>query len=133
MENKLSNDPLGHIKIAVSDFKKSKEFYKIIFDKIGFKQISNKDKSAGWATIEGLGIWIAQAEILEPKYKFSAPGLHHFCFKAHSKEQIDEVYELIKNKTIIFDKPEAYPQYTKNYYAVFFSDPDGIRLEVAYY
>ena len=33
----------------------------------------------------------------------------------------------------VFDKPQSYPEYTKKYYAVFFSDPDGMKIEVAYY
>src|SRR3989338_4064821 len=98
-----SHDPLGHIKISVSDLKKSKEFYNLIFSILGFKQISNKEKSAGWATIEGFGISIAQAETLRPKYKFSAPGIHNLCIKAHSKEQVDTIYNIVKTKTHIFD------------------------------
>ncbi|KKP29135.1 MAG: Glyoxalase/bleomycin resistance protein/dioxygenase [Parcubacteria group bacterium GW2011_GWA2_31_28] len=133
MENHLPRDPLGHIKLAVSDFKKSLEFYSIIFEKLGFKKVSQKEKSAAWVTKEGFGISIAQAEKLEPKYVFFAPGLHHLCFKALSKNKVDEIYSLLKEKTKIFDEPQAYPGYTADYYAVFFSDPDGIKLEVAYY
>ncbi|MBM3232811.1 bleomycin resistance protein [Candidatus Pacearchaeota archaeon] len=133
MKDNLSRDPIGHIKIAVSNFEKSQEFYKLIFDKLGFAQVSSKEKSAAWVTKEGFGISIAQAESLEPKYKFFAPGLHHLCIKAKSTEDVDSIYEIIKNKTDIFDPPQSYPEYTDKYYAVFFSDPDGIKLEVAYY
>lgn len=133
MKDSPSRDPLGHIKIAVSDFKKSLGFYKLIFGKLGFVQVSSKERSAAWVTKEGFGISIAQAENLEPKYKFFAPGLHHLCVKASSEEEVDSIYETIKNKTLIFDPPQKYPDYTDKYYAVFFSDPDGIKLEVAYY
>lgn len=133
MKNSLSRDPLGHIKLSVSNFQKSKTFYSSIFDNLGFAQVSNKDRSAAWVTIEGFGITIVQAEKLEPKHVFSAPGLHHLCFKAKSKEQVNSIYEIIKHKTFIFDKPQAYPEYTSKYYAFFFADPDGIKLEIAFY
>jgi len=133
MNNDSSKDHLGHIKLAVSDFKISRTFYSKLFNNLGFTQISDKKRSAGWATLDGFGIWIAQANILEPKYKFSAPGLHHLCIKARSKEEVDRIYEMIKDETHIFDPPQKYPKYTPEYYAVFFSDPDGIKLEVAYY
>ena len=29
--------------------------------------------------------------------------------------------------------PQLYPEYAPDYYAIFFSDPDGIRLEVTNY
>ncbi len=133
MEKDISKDPSGHIKIAVSDIEKSKIFYTEIFDKLGFNQVSNKEKSAGWVTKQGFGIWISQAGKKQPAYTFSAPGLHHFCIKAESKEEVNAVFELIKNKVHVFDPPQAYPEYAPKYYAVFFADPDGIKLEVAYY
>ena len=56
------------------------------------------------------------------------------CFKASSVEAIDSLFEFLKkNAVLIFDEPKAYLQYTKNYYAVFFADPDGIKIEVARY
>ena len=133
MNSDSSKDPLGHIKLAVSDFKKSKIFYIRLFNKLGFAQISDKEHSAGWVTLDGFGIWIAQAKILEPKPKFSAPGFHHLCVKAKSEEEVDQIYEMIKDNTFVFDPPQKYPRYTDKYYAVFFSDPDGMKIEVAYY
>ena len=129
-----SVDPLGHIKLSVSDSKISKEFYKKIFNELEWKKIDEGNLGAGWASLSGFGFWIKEAEHKIPKYKFSAPGIHHFCFKAKTSVEVDKFYEfLLKEKILILDKPQGYPEYTKDYYAVFFSDPDGIKLELAYY
>jgi hypothetical protein len=32
----------------------------------------------------------------------------------------------------ILDAPREYPEYVPGYYAVFFTDPDGIKLEAVY-
>lgn len=128
-----SKDPLGHVKLSVSKFGKSKTFYTNLFKILGFRQIADYNTSAGWRTAEGFGIWIAEAQSPVPRYKFSAPGFHHLCFKAISTKQVDKVYNSVKNKTKIFNNPKKYPQYNKRYYAVFFADPDGMKLEVAYY
>lgn len=129
-----SKDPLGHVKLAVSDFGKSFDFYKVLFDHLGLDQVSDKTASAGWVTSEGFGIWIAQAEVDLAPLEHGAPGLHHLCLKAESTEQVDELYDqLLGVESRIFSPPQAYPQYTDSYYAVFFSDPDGMKLEVAYY
>lgn len=127
-------DPAGHIKLAASDLTRSAAFYVALFGKLGYTQVLDEADCVGWKTPEGFGIWIEQAEISDYPYKFSAPGLHHFCFKAKLLEQVDELHAFLVEKGVsIFDPPAKYPEYTEDYYAVFFADPDGIKLEVAYY
>lgn len=123
-------DPLGHIRIAVSDFQRSRKFYAVLFEKLGFKKVSEK----GWVSPEGFGVWIIQAAHLDYPYLFEAPGLHHLCLKVSSREAVDEMHRfLIQHHVSIVNTPQFYPQYTPDYYAVFFSDPDGVELEVACY
>lgn len=134
MTNQTPVDPLGHIKLSVSNIEKSKNFYDKLFTQLGYTKVCDEIDAAGWKTPSGFGIWIEQAESKKPPYKFSAPGIHHFCFKASSEKEVDKIYQfLLQEKVHIFDSPEHYPQYTKDYYAVFFADPDGIKLELAYY
>jgi glyoxylase I family protein len=134
MQNQTSVDPLGHIKFSVSNIKKSKVFYNKLLGQLGYKNVGNYPDATGWAGPNGFGVWIEEAELKEPAYKFSAPGIHHFCFKAKSQQEVDKLYRfLLKENIHIFDPPETYPQYTPDYYAVFFADPDDIKLELAYY
>jgi len=134
MSKIIPYDPCGHTKLAVSDYKKSYSFYKDIFDVLGYKQVSNKDDSAGWASPDGYAVLIVQAKTTSHKYEFGAPGLHHICLKANSEELVDKIYQtLLKKRVYIFDAPQKYPNYTDKYYAIYFADPDGIKLEVAYY
>ena len=127
-------DPCGHVKLAVSDYAKSYTFYKELFAELGYKQVSNKDTSAAWTSNDGYGVLIAQAKITDYKYQFDAPGLHHLCLKAHNTQTVDKVYQSILKKGVnIFNAPKKYPNYTDKYYATYFADPDGIKLEVAFY
>ncbi len=132
--NKKSLDPAGHISLAVSNLEKSKKFYKNLFDQLGFKQIKDGTYSIAWVTKEGFGIWIRRAKQAKLPHKHFAPGLHHLCLKAKTKKLVDEIYErMLTKKTVIFAEPKSYPEYTPKYYAVDFADPDGIKIEVAYY
>lgn len=132
--NKKSLDPAGHLSLAVSDLEKSKKFYKSLFDQLGFKQIKDSPYSVAWVTKEGFGIWIRQAKQSRLPYKHFAPGLHHLCVKAKTKKSVDEVYRrMLRKKTFVFVKPKFYPEYTPKYYAVDIADPDGIKIEIAYY
>lgn len=134
MHEEDSLDPLGHITIATSNIEKSRLFYKKIFKILDFKKISDEKDSVAWVTKNGLGIWITQARHQTPSYKFHSPGLHHICFKARSEDEVDNLYNfLIDEGVYIYDAPKHYPKYTEKYYAVFFADPDGIKLELAYY
>lgn len=129
-----SKDPAGHIKISVSNVEKSKRFYTRIFDFLGYAKIGDWENGVAYKTPWGFGIWIAKAEQEGPKHVHDAPGLHHFCLKATSKEQVDQLHKILAEEHIsIFSAPKHYPEYTPQYYAVFFVDPDGVELELAYY
>jgi len=61
-------------------------------------------------------------------------GLHHFCFRARSREDVDAVHRFLVEQTeaTIVHAPEEGPQFAPGYYSVLFEDPDGIRAEVNY-
>jgi predicted lactoylglutathione lyase len=47
-----------------------------------------------------------------------------------SREQVDAAVREIRALGIEVSEPQLYSQYADDYYAAFFSDPDGIRLEL---
>lgn len=62
-----------------------------------------------------------------------SPGLHHVAWHAESRADVDRLHELLKKiGAKILDAPADYPQYGEGYYAVFFADPDGLKLEFAF-
>ena len=59
-------------------------------------------------------------------------GVHHVCFSATSREQVDERAAWLRDQDAEIESgPEEYG-YSEGYYAVFFYDPDGLKLEIAY-
>src|ERR671927_405335 len=61
-----------------------------------------------------------------------AVGLHHLAFEADSRAQVDELAEWVRSQSVeIESEPQEYA-YMPGYYAVFFYDPDGIKLEVVH-
>jgi catechol 2,3-dioxygenase-like lactoylglutathione lyase family enzyme len=59
-----------------------------------------------------------------------APGLHHFCFRVEDAAAVDLVARALAASGIEASPPRLYPEYAPDYYATFFADPDGLRLEV---
>jgi catechol 2,3-dioxygenase-like lactoylglutathione lyase family enzyme len=60
------------------------------------------------------------------------PGLHHFCFRARSREDVDAVHRFAAGElgATVVRGPAESPEFAPGYYSVLFEDPDGIRLEV---
>ena len=71
-----------------------------------------------------------ESEIL--KFSQDNLGLHHFCFRMRSKENIEQFYFLLKKIKANIIRGPMNGNWVKGYYYIVFEDPDGIRLEVNY-
>ena len=62
-----------------------------------------------------------------------SPGLHHLAFTAPSCAAVDSLHgRLLALGVPVLDAPAEYPEYAPGYYAVFFADPDSIKLEYVF-
>ena len=67
-----------------------------------------------------------------PPHDLFAPGFHHLALNAADRDQVHRVHEiLLALGADILDAPAEY-DYEPGYYAVFFLDPDGLKLEVVH-
>jgi catechol 2,3-dioxygenase-like lactoylglutathione lyase family enzyme len=59
-------------------------------------------------------------------------GLHHFCFRARRREDVDAIHRFVVDEldAKIVHPPEDAPHFAPGYYSLLFEDPDGIRIEV---
>lgn len=126
-----------HIDVNVTNLKKSSEFYDKLFAYFGFKKRIEKDWWYGWIGND-CSYWIKQTrkDYLKNTYNRENPGVNHIAFLAESKEDIDKFYQefLLPNQVkVLYGGPAEYPEYTKDYYAVFFEDPDGFKLELMWF
>jgi catechol 2,3-dioxygenase-like lactoylglutathione lyase family enzyme len=120
---------IDHLSIRVSDHEKSKLFYGRLFMFLGFKIEAEYPETTGWTN--GLTLfWIAQADAQARKRKrhIGDVGIHHYAFRLRSRNDVDELDAFLRNdlKATIVD-PAG--EYYDDYYAVFFLDPDGLKLE----
>jgi catechol 2,3-dioxygenase-like lactoylglutathione lyase family enzyme len=131
------NSTIGHIYLYVSDLGKSHDFYKKLLEYLGYKE--KMKENWGFAFINnGLSIWFEKARKghIEKGYHRKRIGLNHLAFKVESKEGVDKFFrEFLKPEgiTTLYETPKAFTEYGHDYYAVFFEDPDRIKLEVAYH
>lgn len=139
---------ISHIDISVSSPDDAIPFYEAFFTSLGYKRWNIDDvdwqgdqpKRASWSlkledgSYLGFEVRPASAEERDRQYNRYEPGPHHMAFNASSPEHVDKVYEAVMAVNAkILDPPTDYGGergYGKVYYAVFFADPDGFKLEV---
>jgi catechol 2,3-dioxygenase-like lactoylglutathione lyase family enzyme len=120
---------IDHLVLSVGDFARSKEFYGKLLRFLGFKLKYDYADMAGWSNGKTL-FWIAAAdeEGRKRKYRKGDIGFHHYAFELSSRKDVDELGAFLeKNGMTVIDPPGEY--YGENYYAVYFADPDGMKLE----
>lgn len=127
---------VDHLSITVSDFKASKEFYGKIFKFLGFKVLDEYEDAIGW-TNGKTRLWIMAAEGAAEsrgkrhRYHFGDIGFHHYAFRLGSKKDVDDLEKFLKRIGAKIVDPAG--EYYKNYYGVYFEDPDGLELEGMWY
>jgi catechol 2,3-dioxygenase-like lactoylglutathione lyase family enzyme len=119
---------VDHLVIRVSDYERSRDFYGRLFTYLNFEIIDVFTDMTGWRN-GATAFWIAAATPSTPKRRERDDdiGLHHYAFELRSRSDVDEVeaFLIAHNVDIVDPAGEYYP----DYYAVYFLDPDGIKLE----
>jgi catechol 2,3-dioxygenase-like lactoylglutathione lyase family enzyme len=125
---------IDHIYIAVRDLARSEPFYdRVMIDALGFRK--NRFEIAGDPHVQYFNRHFGY--VLRPArtgaFDAYSPGLHHFCFRVDTAEDVQTVAGTLQSGGIDASPAQLYPNYAPDYWATFFSDPDGIRLEVTNY
>lgn len=125
---------IDHIYLAVSDLAVSRRFYDVVMKVLGFRRGEFEiagDPHVGYTNRHfGFVLRPARGGGAHDSY---APGLHHFCLRVDTADDVNEAAELLRAEGVELDGPRPYPQYAPDYFAFFLRDPDGIRLEVTNY
>jgi catechol 2,3-dioxygenase-like lactoylglutathione lyase family enzyme len=116
---------IDHISIRVSDYEKSKAFYGRLFEFLGFEISDEYPNTIGW-TNGKTRYWIAPAEGRKT-YRIGDLGLHHYAFELRNRRDVDALQAFLEGQGVRIVDPAD--EYYEDYYAVFFLDPDGIKLE----
>ena len=116
---------IDHISIRVSAYAKSKTFYAGLFGFLGFELSDEYPEAIGW-TNGHTRFWISPAEGRKT-HRIGDVGLHHYAFQLRNRKDVDALQGYLEGQGIRIVDPAA--EYYDDYYAVFFLDPDGLKLE----
>jgi predicted lactoylglutathione lyase len=123
---------LNHLALTVTNRSKSELFYNAILQFMGYQQVEKTDEFIMWWSQNAGAILIYNANPNSPNkiHDRYSSGLHHLALNADNREQVDNLYKLLLDiGATVLDPPAEYNHYAPGYYAVFFADPDGLKLE----
>ena len=125
---------IDHLYIAVADLISSEAFYDRVFPALGFRksrfQLGGDDHVQYYNRHFGYVLRPARSGNEHDSY---APGLHHLCLRVESVADVTAAAAELRHVGIEVSEPRCFPEYAADYWAIFFSDPDGIRLELTNY
>jgi len=119
---------IDHLVVRVSDYEKSKAFYGRLFTFLGFEISDEYPEAIGW-TNGKTRYWIYPADAKGRKrgYRQGDVGFHHYAFQLRSRKDVDALQAFLKKEGVKI--VDAAGEHYDDYYAVFFLDPDGMKLE----
>ena len=111
-------------------------FHKALLAYLHWKIVAEYPDGFG-ATDGTASLWfftVSQAHNTRPFHR-KAIGINHLAFRVSSKHAVDEFYTeylLANHIPVLYGGPAEHPEYEPGYYAVYFEDPDRMKLEVVY-
>ena len=124
---------IAHVYLTVKDFAACLPFYEQLLDFFEMQCLVKTDQlyyCVGSRT--GVGIRAASQAHRTTSFDQYRAGLHHLCFRARSREDVNAVYEFVVKLGATIVHPPEESEWAPGYYSVLFEDPDGLRLEVNY-
>jgi catechol 2,3-dioxygenase-like lactoylglutathione lyase family enzyme len=134
---------IAHIQLSVTDFARSHAFYKALCEHFEMHCMLDMPDAGGEPGVlyhiggkTGLAIRPVSPEYSHERFHQYKPGLHHVCFRARSREDVDAFQDFFERTLAplggnLVHAPEDGP-WAPGYYSILFEDPDGIRLEINY-
>ena len=132
---------LSHVDLVVGSLQRSLAFYRGLLEPLGWtgrNEVRGERGetiyylSAHGSGVAAIGLREKQSDAHPPPYDRYAIGVHHVCIDAPSRDAVDERWRWLEaTEATVESAPREY-NYTPGYYAVFFYDPDGMKLEIVH-
>ena len=127
---------IDHLDLTTRDLAASEPFYRAVLGYMGFEPVRLAHGNTHLRIFQlveagqrllSIALQPAKHEGTHDRY---SPGLHHVAFRAASRADVEGLYQILRDiGAQVLDPPAEYPHYAPGYYAVFFADPDGLKLE----
>jgi len=123
-------NPFGHIDLRVASMADALPFYIALMPVLGFATESHSER---WKCFDAAGELPEQAFFAITESQGHIANENRIAFWAASRDDVDRAARVVRDAGAHIESgPRACPEYSESYYAVFFRDPSGNRLEVCF-
>jgi len=122
---------IAHVMVTVSNFEACLPFYEKLLPFLGLTPVFKTDDffyCVGGRT--AFGIVRAEEPYRKERFVQFRIGLHHVCFRARERADIDALHDFLRGLGAKIVHPPEEGPWAPGYYSVLFEDPDGVRLEM---
>ncbi len=129
----MSNDHRGllhHAEMYVRDLERTVAFWAPFLGSLGYTPYQEWDEGISWRLGPTYLVFV-QAPPGAAELDRRAVGLNHLAFHAGSREEVDELTARLRDRDVRILYEDRHPHAGgSDHYAVFFEDPDGLKVEV---
>lgn len=123
---------LHHVEIYVSDLDRSVEFWGWFLERLGYTPYQSWDKGRSWRLGPTYLVFVQTDDpYRDVGYHRKRTGLNHLAFHAESRAQVDTITQELRARGVRILYEDAHPYAGgPDHYAVYFEDPDRIKVEL---
>ena len=131
---------IDHLDLVVTSLERSLDFYRGLLEPLGYVRTSEIEGERGERVVYlgrvgergEISLREAQSDAHPIPYDRYGVGLHHLAFAATSRGVVNERAEWLRERGAHIESGPKEYDYSPGYYAVFFYDPDAIKLEIVH-
>ena len=123
---------LGHLGINVPDLVAARRYYDALMPLVGFEPFFGADDEFAYRPAGNKpGTYVFFYRAAQPgEYSSQRTGLQHLAFIVRARSLVDKVHDHVTRAGgAVIHEPQHFPQYPGHYYATFWYDPFGLKLE----
>ena len=123
---------LHHIELYVNDLKVSKDFWGWLLEKLDYHVCQEWDQGISYRNGHTYLVFVqVEDRFIDDSYHRCKHGLNHLAFYGETKAFVDEMTDLLREKGVVILYEDRHPYAGgKDYYAVFFEDPNRMKVEI---
>jgi catechol 2,3-dioxygenase-like lactoylglutathione lyase family enzyme len=122
---------VAHVILTVSQWDECRPFYEALLSFLGLKRVfSGRDSIYFVGGRTAVGVGRCDEQHSSDRFTQGSVGLHHICFRARSRADVDGVYAFLQERKAKMIHPPEEGPWAPGYYSVLFEDPAGVRLEI---
>jgi catechol 2,3-dioxygenase-like lactoylglutathione lyase family enzyme len=123
---------LGHLGLNVPDLAAARHYYGALMPLVGFELFLDAADEFAYRPADGKpGTYVFfYPSAATGSYSPERTGLQHLAFMVRRRSLVDRVHDyVVATGGVVIHAPRHFPQYPGHYYATFWADPFGFRLE----